>query len=194
LKKPNWEYLAVDVSHTKKSTRIIIWIIAIVMAAGFIGTYFLAVLANNDRQADIEKQQADQLAEATKPTGTVDTTAYKPKDDVKKLQITDLKVGDGTVAKKGDLITVHYKGTLATSGQKFDSSYDRGEPIELSLDGVIEGWQEGIPGMKVGGKRRLIIPSEMGYGQVGSSGIPPNSDLVFEVELLGVKPPQKAEQ
>jgi FKBP-type peptidyl-prolyl cis-trans isomerase FkpA len=185
---------AVEVSHTKRSTRIIIWIIAIVMAGGFIGTYFLAVMANNDQRAEAERQKADQLAEATKPTGTVDTTAYKPKGDVTKLEKIDLKIGDGEVAKPGDLITVHYKGTLAATGQKFDSSYDSGEPIELALDGVIDGWQEGIPGMKVGGKRRLVIPSDLGYGAVGSSGIPPNSDLVFEVELLGVKPPAKTEQ
>jgi len=94
---------------------------------------------------------------------------------------------------------VHYKGTIAQTQQKFDSSYDSGEPATLKLsdpdssgNGVIKGWVNGVPGMKVGGKRRLVIPAAQAYGSSGSSdgSIPPNTDLVFEIELLAVNPKQ----
>ncbi len=104
------------------------------------------------------------------------------------LKIEDLTLGDGQEVKKGDTVVIHYKGTL-TDGTKFDSSYDRGEPFEtvIGTGRVIEGWDEGVPGMKVGGKRRLTIPPEMGYGQRGAGSIPPNATLIFVVELLEVK-------
>jgi len=86
-----------------------------------------------------------------------------------------------------DRVTVHYRGTLM-NGTEFDSSYKRGKPIEFALGQLIQGWQEGIPGMKVGGKRKLTIPWQMAYGERGSPpNIPPRSDLIFEIELLGVK-------
>ena len=179
-----------EISHTKRSTRIIMWIIAFVMAGGFVGSYFLIILNNNNAQQDAQDAaNLDTTSQSAqqKASNTVDPTAFKVTGPVASLQIVDETVGTGAEAKAGDTITVHYKGTLAQSGVKFDSSYDRGEPITFSLNGVIEGWQKGIPGMKVGGKRRLIIPSSMGYGAQGSgSTIPPNTDLVFEVELLGV--------
>ncbi len=104
------------------------------------------------------------------------------------LEITDLVVGTGTEATAGKRVKVHYTGTL-TTGAKFDSSLDRGTPFEFSLGHgeVIQGWDQGVAGMKVGGKRKLVIPPEMGYGARGVGRIiPPNSTLVFEVELLGV--------
>jgi len=104
------------------------------------------------------------------------------------LEITDLVVGSGAEAVAGKKVTVHYTGTL-TDGSKFDSSLDRGQPFAFPLGGgrVIKGWDEGVAGMKVGGKRKLVIPPEMGYGARGFPPvIPPNSTLVFEVELLGV--------
>jgi len=98
-----------------------------------------------------------------------------------------LKEGSGAKPTATDEVTVHYKGALA-SGKVFDSSYDRGEPIDLGLDRVIRGWQLGIPLMSVGAKYRLYIPSELGYGERGAGGdIPPYSALVFEIELLGIK-------
>jgi peptidylprolyl isomerase len=114
---------------------------------------------------------------------------------VESLIATDEVVGTGDEAHAGDTVKVHYKGTVAQSGVKFDSSYDRGEPIEISLSNVIQGWQEGIPGMKVGGKRRLVVPAAMAYGAQPPQGssIPANSDLVFEVELLGVTPATPAQ-
>ena len=101
------------------------------------------------------------------------------------LQIDDLVVGTGAEAKKGDTVRVHYTGWL-TDGTKFDSSLDRGRLFAFPLGGgrVIKGWDEGVVGMKIGGKRKLTIPPEMGYGARGAGGlIPPNATLVFEVEL-----------
>lgn len=104
------------------------------------------------------------------------------------LIIEDLTVGNGAEAVKGKDITVHYTGWL-TDGTKFDSSLDRRQPLTITLGAgqVIRGWDEGFAGMKVGGKRKLTIPPEMGYGARGAGGvIPPNATLVFEVELLRV--------
>ncbi len=102
------------------------------------------------------------------------------------VQITDIVVGTGQTVVAEDTVTVHYTGWLA-DGTEFDSSVG-GEPITFSLDGVIQGWQEGIPGMQVGGKRKLIIPSELGYGEAGFGGlIPPGAELTFEVELISIQ-------
>ena len=104
------------------------------------------------------------------------------------LQIEDIEVGSGAVAAKGKEITVHYTGWLQ-DGTKFDSSLDRRQPLTIVLGAgqVIQGWDEGFSGMKEGGKRKLTIPPEMGYGARGAGGvIPPNATLVFEVELLKV--------
>jgi FKBP-type peptidyl-prolyl cis-trans isomerase FkpA len=105
------------------------------------------------------------------------------------LQYEDMKVGTGAEAKAGQNVEVHYTGWL-TNGTKFDSSVDRGEPFVFPLGAgrVIKGWDEGVAGMKIGGKRKLTIPPELGYGARGAGGvIPPNATLVFEVELLGVR-------
>ena len=104
------------------------------------------------------------------------------------LLIEELVVGDGDEAVKGQNVTVHYTGWLA-NGTKFDSSKDRGEPFVFALGAgqVIKGWDRGVAGMKVGGKRKLTIPAELGYGSRGAGGvIPPNATLRFEVELLKV--------
>ena len=101
----------------------------------------------------------------------------------------DLVVGDGLDARRGDQVTVHYTGWLE-DGTKFDSSLDRGQPFVFPLgDGrVIQGWDLGVAGMKVGGKRKLMIPAKLGYGKRGAGdAIPPNANLIFEVELLSVK-------
>ena len=104
------------------------------------------------------------------------------------LIIEELSVGEGVEAVVGKKVSVHYTGWL-TDGTKFDSSLDRNDPFDFALGRgqVIRGWDEGVVGMKVGGKRKLTIPPEMGYGARGAGGvIPPNATLVFEVELLGV--------
>jgi FKBP-type peptidyl-prolyl cis-trans isomerase len=106
------------------------------------------------------------------------------------LQYQDLKVGDGDTAKKGDTVEVHYTGWLAKDGKKFDSSVDRKKTFKFALGAgkVIKGWDEGVAGMKVGGKRKLIIPAKLAYGEKEIEDvIPANSDLVFDVELIGVK-------
>jgi peptidylprolyl isomerase len=104
------------------------------------------------------------------------------------LQIQDLTTGTGKEVKSGDTVTVNYLGTL-TNGTKFDSSYDRNQPFttQIGVGQVIQGWDKGIIGMKVGGKRKLTIPPALGYGSQPAGSIPPNSTLVFEVELLSVK-------
>jgi FKBP-type peptidyl-prolyl cis-trans isomerase len=105
------------------------------------------------------------------------------------LIIEDLVAGNGATASDGQYVSVHYTGWL-TNGQKFDSSVDRNDPFEFRLGAgqVIRGWDQGVAGMQVGGKRKLTIPPELGYGSRGAGGvIPPNATLVFEVELLAIR-------
>jgi FKBP-type peptidyl-prolyl cis-trans isomerase len=106
------------------------------------------------------------------------------------LKYVDEVVGTGQTAKKGDSVSVHYVGTFKDGGREFDSSKNRGRPFTFTLGQgeVIKGWDEGVAGMKVGGKRKLIIPYQLAYGENGRRGIPPKADLLFDVELLKVGP------
>lgn len=129
---------------------------------------------------------------ATEPaTNPATEPAAKPAEktaDTDKLIIKDLVKGKGAAAKAGDTVTVNYTGWL-TNGTKFDSSLDRNQPFSFALGQgqVIAGWDQGVAGMKVGGKRKLTIPADLGYGEQGANGvIPPNATLVFEVELLKI--------
>lgn len=113
---------------------------------------------------------------------------FQPVEKVDNLQIIDLVEGDGEAVKPGDTITAHYTGAIAASGHVFQSSRDFGRPISFSLNQVIKGWTNGVPGMKTGGKRRLLIPADQAYGANPpyGSGIPANADLVFDIELVRI--------
>ncbi len=108
--------------------------------------------------------------------------------NVKSMIVDDIKVGEGAEVKAGDKVSVHYIGTLQ-DGSEFDNSKKRGQPFEFTVGGgqVIKGWDEGLLGMKVGGQRILVIPPEKAYGEAGVGPIPPNSTLVFAIELIAIK-------
>jgi peptidylprolyl isomerase len=133
------------------------------------------------------------VAAAGAPTTATAQTVGKTMTTPSGLKITDSKVGTGATPKTGQICVMHYTGWLyqdGVKGKKFDSSVDRGEPFEFPIGThrVIAGWDEGVSTMKVGGKRTLIIPPELGYGARGAGGvIPPNATLMFDVELLDVK-------
>ncbi len=129
----------------------------------------------------------------TAPSLAADGAPGKMSELPSGLKYTDTNVGTGAEATKGHKVSVHYTGWLynnGAKGAKFDSSLDRGQPFAFGLGAgqVIKGWDEGVAGMKVGGKRTLIIPPDLGYGARGAGGaIPPNATLMFDVELLGVQ-------
>jgi FKBP-type peptidyl-prolyl cis-trans isomerase len=133
------------------------------------------------------------IAAAVPLLGRVDAATNQVIEMPNGLKYTDTKTGDGAAATPGNKVSVHYTGWLynnGAKGSKFDSSVDRGQPFQFTLGAhqVIAGWDEGVAGMKVGGKRTLIIPPELGYGARGAGGvIPPNATLMFDVELLGVR-------
>ena len=112
---------------------------------------------------------------------------FEPRDTVEQLEIIDIEPGTGEEVVEGATITAHYTGALCKNGVIFQSSHDFGNALTFGLDQVIKGWTKGVPGMKVGGMRRLIIPSKMAYGSArAASNIPPNSDLVFDIELVAI--------
>lgn len=137
-----------------------------------------------------EQQQPSDNQEAKKLEGTK-LNNFTPTASVKELQYVDTVVGLGETVKEGATVTAHYTGALVKDGVIFQSSHDGpNQPVEFPLSGVIQGWTKGVPGMKVGGTRRLIIPAQLGYGaQSPSPNIPANSDLVFDIEITAVKNP-----
>ena len=159
----------------------------IVIAVVVVGIWLFSKKGSNP-SSDIYSVSASPTASVTL-TATPAPTVVKTETRPNGLKIEDLVIGTGATAKAGDTVSVHYTGWL-TDGTKFDSSVDRGQLFDFSLGAgqVIKGWDEGVAGMKVGGKRRLTIPAELGYGARGAGTvIPPNATLIFEVELLAVK-------
>lgn len=112
---------------------------------------------------------------------------FVPVSGVAELQITDIVEGTGDTVPENATITAHYTGALCSDGTIFQSSHDFGNPVTFGLNQVIKGWTQGVPGMKVGGTRRLVIPSALAYGSArAAANIPPNSDLVFDIELVSL--------
>lgn len=157
-------------------------ILVVVILVAF-GAYKL--FSNRDEITNSATPPAEATMEAMSET-TMESEAA-PAADATELQVTDIKVGEGKEAVAGKVVSVHYVGTL-TDGTKFDSSRDRNTPFEFPLGTgrVIAGWDQGVQGMKVGGVRKLVIPPQLGYGDAQAGSIPPNSTLIFEVELLDV--------
>lgn len=147
-----------------------------------------------EKGTKVEKPET-KVIDSTDSLDSSDSTEAAPKIVTTEsgLKYIDLKIGDGETAVKGQAVEVHYTGWLDDNGKKgkqFDSSVDRGKPFgfQLGSGGVIKGWDEGVAGMKIGGKRQLIIPPELGYGARGAAGgsIPANATLIFDVELISV--------
>lgn len=170
-------------------------VLAILFLATSVGTGLAVVyqIMDDERTANEVLSQNDTESQSTPKEGMMQGTqlvGFEPVETVEALQKIDTQVGDGEEVKPGATVTAHYTGAIASTGVIFQSSHDMGQPIEFPLSGVIKGWTEGVPGMKVGGKRRLIIPADQAYGaQSPSADIPANADLVFDIEITAVKNP-----
>jgi FKBP-type peptidyl-prolyl cis-trans isomerase len=138
--------------------------------------------ANNKTTTQSTDKKGEKMLQGTKLEG------FTPTAKVEELQRIDKQMGTGSEVKAGDTITAHYTGAVAATGVIFQSSHDNDQAATFSLNQVIKGWTEGVPGMKVGGKRRLLIPAEQAYGAnpPQGSGIPVNADLVFDIELVKI--------
>lgn len=173
--------------ETPKSTRIAAIFVLVIFSLSLVAAAAVPLMNKKDNvanQSDIEKQLQELQAEQDQEPEEIDLS-LKQEGAVTTMQIIDITTGTGREAKLGDTIKVKYKGALAATGAVFDSNSE-GVEFPLEVGGLIEGWTEGVPGMREGGKRKLIIPAEKGYGAQGSGSIPPNSDLVFEIELVSI--------
>ena len=153
-------------------------------------------LQGGEGEKEAQAEEGSQPAEAEAPPETSGALKEKPKITVpkspapKELQVRDLVKGKGATAKAGSQVSVNYSGVAYSTGSEFDNSYDRGQPFEFALGAgeVIPGWDQGVEGMKVGGRRQLTIPPELAYGEQGSPpDIKPGETLIFVIDLLGVQ-------
>ena len=192
---------------TQKTQRAIIFIIVgifLLSTFAFTGLIIWQLTASDQNDiATLEQEQLQelerQMQEGAEPDMTTPEPAadalegtqlqgFEPVDSVSELEIIDIVEGDGAEVQPGATVVAHYTGANAATGVIFQSSFDMGQPIPFSLDGVIQGWTEGVPGMKEGGTRRLIIPADMAYGEAGSPpSIGPNENLVFDIELVEIE-------
>ena len=158
-------------------------ILFLLTSVGFTGVVIWQMSQEN--KAVDQAQPTDQQQAGLKGT---QLEGFTPVATVTELQKIDLVEGTGDVVPEGATITANYTGAVAATGKIFESSLDSGQPVSFALSEVIPGWTQGVPGMKVGGKRRLIIPAELAYGaQSPSPDIPANAALVFDIELIAVK-------
>ncbi len=143
---------------------------------------------NVNQPTSSSAQNSDTNANSSQKLQGTKLASFTPTDHIDSLQTQDTKEGNGSTVKAGDTVTVNYTGAVAATGVIFQSSLDNGQPATFSLDGVIAGWTQGIPGMKTGGTRRLLIPASLAYGAnpPSGSGIPANADLVFDVTLISI--------
>ena len=158
----------------------------IIILASIILVLFVIVIANLNSNSNKNKQEV--IDQNNSEKNIENQIINKPNNKKMELEITILKKGTGEIeTKNGDVIAVHYTGTLE-DGTKFDSSLDRGEPFSFTMGAgqVIKGWDQGTLEMKIGEKRKLVIPSELGYGEMGIGVIPPNATLIFEIELVSI--------
>ena len=173
-------------NETKKTgltggvAKVVLGALAILIVGGLT---FLAASRKKNR----DKTSVAGVAQEKNQEQSIKAREKKMQEALEKLKIEVLKAGEGEEAKNDDFVTANYIGMLE-DGTKFDSSYDRGQPFSFYLGAgqVIKGWDLGILGMKVGEKRRLTIPPELGYGETGAGSIPPNATLIFEVEMLKI--------
>jgi peptidylprolyl isomerase len=175
-------------------------LVAAILIAGCGSGGSSTITVGNENSADNSLIHAGEKATASTPSSTTATAktpttgplSKEPKvtppsgPAPTKLVTKDLIVGTGPEAKAGDTVTVNDVGILYANGKQFENTFERKEPSTFALSGLIPGFSKGIPGMKVGGRRELIIPAALGYGKTGSAKIPPNSPLIFVVDLLGV--------
>lgn len=187
-------------AKTRPHERVIALVIAVLFFGFSFGLSFVVIyqLYSNNKEAKnvnntstSSNNNTPAASTNTQASGKLEGTQladFTPVDHIDSLQTVDQQAGNGSEAKAGDTVTVHYTGAVAATGKIFQSSYDTGQPVSFSLSGVIKGWQDGIPGMKAGGKRRLLIPADQAYGAnpPQGSGIPANADLVFDVTLVSV--------
>ena len=159
------------------------------MKAFIAASLFISLIIAGCQSSNKSQQNSQQDAPQSAASYPGEATSQQPESTASGLKYIDMMMGNGAMPQAGNQVTVHYSGYL-TNGQKFDSSLDHNQPLTftIGMGQVIKGWDEGVATMKVGGKRKLIIPAELGYGSRGASGvIPPDAELIFDVELLEVK-------